>query len=66
LVGFAGMGKAVPEGTSFGDAETVWGAGGGLRYLMARHYNMFAGIDVARGPEDWAYYIIVGQWWNGL
>jgi hypothetical protein len=65
-VGFAGIGKPVPESTSFGVAETVWGAGAGGRYLLARNYNMFAGIDIARGPEEWAYYIVIGQWWNGL
>lgn len=66
LDGFAGVGKAVPDGTSFGDAETVWNVGAGFRYLLARHYNLFGGIDVARGPEEWAFYIVTGQWWNGL
>jgi len=66
LDGFVGVGKAVPDGTSFGDAEAVWAGGGGFRYLLARNYQLFAGIDIARGPEDWAIYIVTGQWWNSL
>jgi hypothetical protein len=65
-VGFLGLGKAVPEGETFSDAELAYGVGGGFRYLLARHYNLFGGIDVARGPEEWAVYVIVGQYWNRL
>ncbi len=64
--GFAGIGKAYGDDVSFSDAELVWGVGAGFRYKMARVYNLFAGIDVARGNEQWAVYIVVGQWWNGL
>jgi hypothetical protein len=64
--GFVGIGKAYGDVVSFSDAELVYGAGGGFRYLLARHYNLYGGIDVARGPEQWAVYIVVGQWWNGL
>jgi hypothetical protein len=64
--GFVGLGKAFGDDTSFSDAELVWAAGGGFRYKLARVYNLFGGIDVARGPEQWAVYIVVGQWWNGL
>jgi len=64
--GFFGLGKAFGDVNSFSDAELVYSVGGGFRYLLARHYNLFAGIDVARGPEQWAVYIVFGQWWNGL
>jgi hypothetical protein len=64
--GFAGIGKAFGDNTTFSDAELVWGVGGGFRYKLARVYNLFGGIDVARGPEQWAVYIVVGQWWNTL
>jgi len=66
LDGFVGVGKAVPDGTSFSDAEAVWAGGAGFRYLLARNYHLFAGVDIARGPEDWAIYIVTGQWWNSL
>lgn len=64
--GFLGLGKAFGDENGFGDADLVYSVGGGFRYLLARHYNLYGGIDVARGPEQWAVYIIVGQYWNGL
>jgi hypothetical protein len=64
--GFVGLGKAYGGENSFSDAELVYSVGGGFRYLLARQYNLYGGIDVARGPEQWAIYIVVGQWWNGL
>ena len=66
LVGFAGIARAVPKRQTWDDAETVWNAGGGFRYLMARMYGLWAGIDVARGPEEWAFYIQVGHDWGRL
>jgi len=38
-------------------------AGGGARYLIARELGLQAGIDVARGPEEWAVYLQVGSGW---
>jgi hypothetical protein len=65
-VGFLGMGKAVPDNHKFKDADLAYSAGAGFRYLLARQYNLYGGIDVARGPEEWAVYIITGQYWNRL
>jgi len=66
LDGFVGIGKAYGADVSFSDAELVYAVGGGFRYLLARVYNLYGGIDVARGPEQWAVYIVFGQWWNKL
>ncbi len=62
-VAFGGGGVAVPEDTSFGDASWHFSGGGGGRYLLARKLGLRAGLDIARGPEDWAYYIVVGSYW---
>ena len=63
LVGFAGAGMA--EGTDAqGDASDIYAGGGGFRYLLARKVGMWAGIDAARGPEDWAFYIQLGSAWK--
>ena len=48
----------------FSDGEVAWNAGAGFRYLLARLFGIRAGIDVARGPEDWALYIVVGSAWG--
>jgi hypothetical protein len=64
LVGFAGIGKAADGFDALRDAETVWNAGGGFRYLTAREFGLQMGIDVARGPEQWAIYVVFGNSWN--
>ncbi len=60
VVGFGGYGHTFSpnyEGTSF------WNAGTGFRYLIARLLKMKMGIDIARGPEKWAVYMVVGNAW---
>jgi hypothetical protein len=49
------------EELSFDSAQVSKGFG--FRYLIARLYGLRVGIDVARGPEDWAFYIQVGNAW---
>jgi hypothetical protein len=34
-----------------------------LRYEIARKFGLHVGIDVARGPEDTAFYLQVGSAW---
>ncbi|MBP2674428.1 MAG: glyceraldehyde-3-phosphate dehydrogenase [Deltaproteobacteria bacterium] len=63
LVGFAGIGKAADGLDDLLDAETAWNAGGGFRYLTAREFGLHMGVDVARGPEQWAVYFIFGNSW---
>jgi len=62
-VAFAGVGRA---GDSFGDLaeeDSRWAGGVGARYLLARTLGLQAGLDVARGPEEWAVYLQVGSGW---
>ena len=63
LVAFGGTGKAIQDGDTF--QESSWRASGGVgwRYLLARKLKLRAGIDIARGPEEWAYYIVFGTNW---
>jgi hypothetical protein len=64
LVGFAGVGATAPAIRDFSDSKDRWAGGGGFRYLTARKLGMYAGVDVARGPEEWALYLQVGGAWN--
>ena len=64
LVAFLGAGKAIMEDNSFGETETVISYGGGFRYLIARIFGIRAGIDIARGPDNFAWYIVFGHNWN--
>lgn len=63
LVGFGGVGKAYPDFSDWKKYDVAWGVGGGFRYLLAKQYKMHAGIDVARGPEQWTFYFTVGSNW---
>jgi hypothetical protein len=35
-----------------------------MRYLVARKMNMYAGLDIARGPEETAVYIQAASAWR--
>lgn len=63
LVGFGGLGQAAETISDLGIEETKETVGGGFRYLVARRLGLRVGVDVARGPEDWAFYIQVGNAW---
>jgi hypothetical protein len=51
---------------SFGEldeSDDAGAVGTGLRYLVAREFNLRMGLDVARGPEETAIYVSVGTGW---
>jgi hypothetical protein len=62
-IGFVGAGAANSDRGN-GEDETIISKGLGFRYLVARRFGMRAGIDVAWGPEDVAWYIQVGSAWG--
>jgi len=64
VVGFIGAGRAWGRNASFADSPTEVSKGAGLRYLIARRLGLYVGIDVARGPEDTAFYLQVGNGWR--
>lgn len=63
VVGFGGAGRAFDEWDEFGDTDTRFAGGAGFRYLIARKFGVRMGIDVARGPEVWAWYVVFGSSW---
>lgn len=62
VVGFTGIGTAV-KSVEDDNNEIVWNAGSGIRFLASRSMGVKVGMDVARGPEEWAYYFTVGSAW---
>lgn len=63
LVGFIGAGEALETyGDIFSDVKVAGGTG--FRYFLAKQYGLHAGIDIARGPEIWAWNITVGSNWG--
>ena len=64
LVFFGGVGRTADSLSDFSDSANRWAGGTGFRYLIARILGMYTGMDIARGPEDWAFYIQVGSAWG--
>lgn len=64
LVGFGCIAKAYPDFDEWKTTDIAWSAGSGIRYLLAKLFNMHAGLDVARGPEQWTFYFVVGSSWS--
>jgi len=62
--GFVGVGKADESFSDFSDSPSRVAKGVGFRYNTARKLGMWAGIDVAKGPEDTYWYITVGSPWR--
>ncbi|HSB94743.1 MAG TPA: hypothetical protein VLC28_16580 [Flavitalea sp.] len=60
---YSGVGKAFDKWNEFNDAKLVYNYGTGFRYLIARKFKLRMGLDFARGPEDFAYYIVFGSSW---
>jgi hypothetical protein len=62
-VGFGGVARVWNSGDAGGHAKGVGAGGGGFRYEIARKFGLHCGIDVARGPEQWAFYFVFGSAW---
>ncbi|WP_161827677.1 hypothetical protein [Steroidobacter agaridevorans] len=63
-VTFAGVGRAADSSGDLHDAPNRWSGGIGARYLIARLLGLQVGVDVACGPEEWAFYIQMGNGWS--
>ncbi len=64
LLAFLGAGWAVDSASELSLDSAEISKGFGFRYLIARMLGLRVGIDVARGPEEWAFYIQTGQAWG--
>jgi hypothetical protein len=63
LVGFGGVGKTADSLSSFFEGESESADGAGFRYLIAKEYGIYSGADIARGPEQWVFYLQTGSVW---
>ena len=63
LVAFAGGGWTDAGSIHVLEDQSVHAGGFGFRYLIARVLGIQAGIDVARGPEKTAFYVVFGSSW---
>ncbi|KAF0811686.1 hypothetical protein IGB42_03844 [Andreprevotia sp. IGB-42] len=64
LLAFGGAGKAWGKWNDYGEAANVYSYGAGFRYLIARKLGLAVGMDIARGPDEGAFYFQVGSAWR--
>ncbi len=62
-VAFAGVAKAYDEYSDFGSSEWLYNYGAGIRYLLARKFNLQMGLDFGFGPDSWGFYVVFGNAW---
>ena len=60
---FAGLGYTSDRISLFENPDSIYNFGVGGRYKVFDAHNVWMGIDIARGPEDWNWYIQVGHPW---
>ena len=63
VLGFTGLGTTISSVDKNIKNEVVWNAGGGVRFMAIRNLGLKVGADMARGPEEWAFYFSVGSAW---
>lgn len=63
LMGYGGLASAFDDWDQAFAKPVVYSYGTGFRYLLAKKFKLRMGIDVAKGPEQWAYYIVFGSNW---
>jgi outer membrane protein assembly factor BamA len=64
VLAFLGAGRDWGRGTSFSDRGSIVSKGVGFRYVIAQRLGLSAGIDIARGPDENAFYIQMGNAWR--
>lgn len=60
---FSGAGHTAEHFDELDSGDSAHTAGTGFRYLIARRYGFVMGADIARGPEETAFYIQAGSTW---
>jgi hypothetical protein len=64
VVAFAGTGRSYSTSKYLEDENWYWAGGAGFRYMIARLFKLRMGVDIARGPDQFAYYIVFGHYWD--
>jgi hypothetical protein len=63
LLGFFGGGGTRGDTRRYVDESGIYAGGIGGRYLFRPQDDLWVGIDIARGPEDYVFYVQVGHAW---
>lgn len=60
---FGGLGYTSDDYPIFENTDSIYSYGLGGKYNIFQAHKVWVGLDVARGPEDWNWYIQVGHAW---
>jgi hypothetical protein len=60
---FGGFGFTSDEYLVYENPGSIYNFGLGGRYNVFQEHNVWVGLDIARGPEDWNWYLQVGHPW---
>ena len=63
VLAFAGKGFTSDDVPFFDNPDNIYNFGVGARYNIFESHKVWAGLDVARGPDEWTWYIQVGHPW---
>ena len=63
MIGFTGAGKVSSDIPLFDTEQSIYSYGLGFRYKIFDVQNVWIGLDIAKGPEDYNWYIQIGQTW---
>ena len=63
VVGFAGTGSVSSDLPLIDTEQSIYSYGLGGRFNIFEAQNIWVGLDIARGPEETAWYIQVGHAW---
>ena len=63
MIGFVGKGWVSSDIPIIDTDQNIRSYGLGGRYKIFDAQNIWVGIDIAKGPEEYAWYIQVGQAW---
>jgi hypothetical protein len=60
---FAGLGFVAARTPEVESQDDLRAFGAGIRFLALKEQNVWVGLDIARGPEDYAWYIQMAHPW---
>ena len=60
---FGGLGYTSDDYLIYDNPDSIYNFGFGGRYNIFEAHNVWVGMDIARGPDDWNWYIQVGHPW---
>lgn len=62
-IAFAGAGFTKNDEDTLETTQNIKSVGAGVRFQALREQNVWLGLDIAKGPEEYAWYIQIGQGW---